>query len=160
MTSNISEKLKILPTKSFRQYSGFLTYDAESMAQKLSIAYPVKWKSYIIEAEPVLTIVGYAVLIYQMLISEGKNNPMILITPYTANNIFSDHLDFHGEGFHHICIIIEESNVYNIALEQLLKSGFVKIQNSLLSDFKICFLRGPDTEFILQLICIVKITLQ
>lgn len=157
MPFNISKNFKILPAQSRRQYSCFLTYDAESMARRLSNAYPVNWKIFDFESEGDLSTETGSSLLYQMQISEGPHKLMILITPYSGNNIFSDYLDAFGEGFHHNCIMYEKLEEYKIQLVHLLESGYSKVQTcSKQSVFESCILKHPDSEYMLELLFLAK----
>lgn len=157
MPFNISKNYEILPVQSRRQYSCFLTYDAESMARRLSHAYPVNWKIFDLETDKYFPEGPGSSLQYQMQISEGPHKLMILITPYTGNNIFSDYLDAFGEGFHHNCIMFDKLDEYKIQLVHLVGSGYSKVQTcSKQSVFESCILKHPEAEYMLELLFLDK----
>jgi hypothetical protein len=157
MPFNISKNFEILPAQSKRQYSCFLTYDAESMARKLSNAYPVNWKIFDFETDKDFPEGHGSSLQYQMQISEGPHKLMILITPYSGNNIFSDYLDAFGEGFHHNCFMFDKLDEYKIQLAHLIGLGYSKVQScSKQSVFESCILKHPEAEFKLELLFLAK----
>ncbi len=157
MPFNISKKFEDLTALSRRQYSCFVTYDAESMARKLSCAYPVKWNIFDFETEKSFSADSGSPLLYQMQISEGAHKPMILITPYSGNNIFSDYLDAFGEGFHHDCFMYENLEEYKRELAHLLESGYSKVQHcSKQTVFESYILKHPESQFMLELLFLAK----
>lgn len=157
MPHRVSKNFEDLTTPSRTQYSCFVTYDAASMARKLSSAYHVKWNIFDFETEKSLSSDPVPSLLYQMQISEGAHKPIILITPYSGNNIFSDYLDAFGEGFHHDCFMYENMEEFTMELAHLLESGYSKVQNcSKQSVFESYILKHPDSQFMLELLFLAK----
>lgn len=141
------------------QYPCFVAYDALSMALKIVKAYPANLLIHEFDTEISFPSHADTSMSFQLIILEGNQKNMTLITPLSGDNMYSDYLDSFGEGFHHNSILCNNYKEYQVHLNDLIEAGFKIIQ--ILSKAEVmesCILNQPDNNYMVELLFISELS--
>ena len=68
-----------------------------------------------------------------------------LVTPHTGPSVYDEHLDAHGEGFHHTCLVYPTLEAVREAKAELRRQGREAIQEASAADaFEFAYFQFPE----------------
>jgi catechol 2,3-dioxygenase-like lactoylglutathione lyase family enzyme len=76
-----------------------------------------------------------------------------LVTPHTGQTIYDEHLNTHGEGFHHVCMAYPSMEALRAARAELRRQGREVIQEGWAGDvFHFAYVLFPELGSIVELL--------
>jgi hypothetical protein len=124
----------------------FLVRDLEGTAQRLADAFDIgPWNIWtIVPAES--TMHGEeSPFSFRVALATVGGGTYELVTPHTGRSVFDEHLEKHGEGFHHTCLFYSSPEAVREAKADLLRQGREMIQSASAGDvFDFAYFRFPE----------------
>ena len=76
-----------------------------------------------------------------------------LITPHAGRSVYDEHLERHGEGFHHTCLVFPSLEAVRAAKQELLRQGREMIQEGSTGDlFDFGYFNYPEINSAVELL--------
>lgn len=76
-----------------------------------------------------------------------------LVTPHSGRSVFEEHLEKHGEGFHHTCLVYSSLEAVREAKAELLRQGRELVQEASLGDvFDFAYFRFPEIGSLVEVL--------
>ena len=76
-----------------------------------------------------------------------------LITPHSGRSVYEEHLETHGEGFHHTCLVYSSLEAVRAAKADLLRQGRELVQEASGGDvFELGFFRFPEIGSLVEVL--------
>lgn len=132
----------------------FLVRDLEKTAQQLSDALGIgPWNIWTItpaesslhgQASPASFRIGLATV---------GGGTFELVTPHSGRSVFDEHLEKHGEGFHHTCLVYSSLDALREAKAELLRQGRELVQEASGGDvFALAYFRFPEIGSLVEIL--------
>jgi hypothetical protein len=76
-----------------------------------------------------------------------------LLTPHSGRSVFDEHLEKHGEGFHHTCLVYSSLEAVREAKAELLRQGRELVQEASGGDvFALAYFRFPEIGSLVEVL--------
>jgi hypothetical protein len=76
-----------------------------------------------------------------------------LVAPHSGRSVFDEHLEKHGEGFHHTCFLYPSLEALRQAKAELLRQGREIVQEASGGDvFALAYFRFPEISSLVELL--------
>lgn len=142
------------PTPAALHHTCFLVRDLEGTAQRLADAFGVgPWNIWTIEP-PDCRVHGQASpFSFRVALATVGGGTYELITPHTGHSVYDDHLERHGEGFHHTCLVYPTMEAVREAKAELLRQGRELVQEASGGDvFEFAYFRFPEIGSLVEVL--------
>jgi methylmalonyl-CoA/ethylmalonyl-CoA epimerase len=107
----------------------FLVRDLESAAQALSDTLGIgPWNVWTIEPAECRVHGEESPYSFRVALAQVGSGTFELIAPHTGKSVYDAHLENHGEGFHHTCLVYPSLEAVREAKAELLRQGRELIQ--------------------------------
>lgn len=124
-----------MPTPAALHHTCFLVRDLEGTAQSLTDALGVgPWNVWTIEPAECRVHGQASAFSFRVALATVGGGTFELITPHTGRSVYDEHLEKHGEGYHHTCLIYPNIEAVRAAKTELLRQGRELIQEASAGD--------------------------
>ena len=144
----------ITPAPVALHHTCFLVRDLEGAAQRMADAFGIgPWHVWTI-APPESKIHGRpGSFSFRLALATVGGGTFELISPLTGPSVFDEHLDKHGEGFHHTCMIYDSIDAVRAAKAELQRQGREIIQEGRGGDaFEFAYFNFPEIGSIVEVL--------
>lgn len=132
----------------------FLVRDLEGAAQRMADAVGVgPWNIWTI-APTVCRVRGKdASFTFRVALATVGGGTYELIAPHTGRSVYDEHLEQHGEGFHHTCLVYPSLQAVREVKAQLLRQGRELVQEGSGGDvFEFGYFRFPEIGSLVEVL--------
>lgn len=120
-----------MPSPAALHHTCFLVRDLEAAAQALSDSLGIgPWNVWTIEPAECRVHGEESPFSFRVALAQVGGGTFELITPHTGRSVFDAHLEHHGEGFHHTCLVYASLEAVREAKAELLRQGREMIQEA------------------------------
>jgi methylmalonyl-CoA/ethylmalonyl-CoA epimerase len=117
------------PNPTALHHTCFLVRDLEGTAQRLSDALGIgPWNIWTIEPAECEVHGQNSPFSFRVALATVGGGTLELITPHSGRSVFDEHLERHGEGFHHTCFVYPSLEAVREAKAELHRQGREVIQ--------------------------------
>jgi methylmalonyl-CoA/ethylmalonyl-CoA epimerase len=143
-----------MPIHSALHHTCFLVRDLETTAQQLTDSLRIgPW--YVWTIEPALCRVRgrESPFSFRVAMATVGGNTFELIAPRTGKTVFDEHLEKHGAGFHHTCLMYPSIEAVRAAKAELVRQGRELIQEGSAGDvFDFGYFEFPEIGSAVELL--------
>ncbi len=132
----------------------FLVHDVEKTAQHMADTLGIKpWNVFTIEP-PECFVRGRATpFAFRVALAAVGDASYELLQPVSGDSVYVEHMEKHGESFHHTCIAYASHEDMQAAKAELRGQGREMIQNGgAPGAFEFCYFDMPETGSVLELL--------
>jgi methylmalonyl-CoA/ethylmalonyl-CoA epimerase len=124
----------------------FLVRDLEGTAQRLSDSLEIDlWNIWTIEPAHCMVHGQESPFSFRVALATVGGGTFELITPHSGRSVYEEHLERHGEGFHHTCLVYPSLEAVQQAKAELLRQGRELIQEGSAGDvFDFAYFLFPE----------------
>jgi hypothetical protein len=109
----------------------FLVRDLERTAQQLSDALGIgPWNIWTITPAECSVHGQASAFSFRIALATVGGGTFELVTPHSGRSVFDEHLEKHGEGFHHTCLVYSSLEAVREAKAELLRQGRELVQEA------------------------------
>jgi methylmalonyl-CoA/ethylmalonyl-CoA epimerase len=120
-----------MPSSAGLHHTCFLVRDLEATAQALSDSLGIgPWNVWTIEPAECRVYGEESPFSFRVALAQVGGGTFELITPHTGKSVYDTHLENHGEGFHHTCLVYPTLAAVREAKAELLRQGREMIQEA------------------------------
>jgi catechol 2,3-dioxygenase-like lactoylglutathione lyase family enzyme len=134
------------PIPAALHHTCFLVRDLEGTAQRMADALGIgPWHIWTI-VPAACTVHGQPrPFSFRVAIATVGGGAYELVTPHSGRSVYDEHLEQHGEGFHHTCLVYPSLEAVREAKAELLRQGREMIQDASAGDvFEFAYFRFPE----------------
>ncbi|MEZ5318736.1 MAG: VOC family protein [Vicinamibacterales bacterium] len=134
------------PVPAAFHHTCFLVRDLEGTAQKMADAFGVgPWNIWTIEPAVCRVRGQERSFSFRVALATVGGGTFELITPHRGRSVYDDHLEAHGEGFHHTCFVYPSLEAVREAKADLRRQGRELIQEGGTGDmFDFAYFAFPE----------------
>lgn len=134
-------------------HTSWVVRDLEETAMKLARDLAIEWNVWTIEPEA-STVHGEDVRFsFRVAIAQVGDCNLELVQPLEGRSVYVEHLEAHGEGFHHTCLFYPSRDSMRQARDDLAGQGRDMIQSADLGDLgEFCYFHLPEIDSILEVL--------
>jgi catechol 2,3-dioxygenase-like lactoylglutathione lyase family enzyme len=144
----------VMPMAATLHHTGFLVRDLEGTAQRLSDSLGIgPWNIWTIEPVECIVRGQPSPFAFRVALAAVGGATFELITPLSGRSVFDDHLENHGEGFHHTCLVYASLEEIREAKAELRRQGREIIQEGSAGDvFAFAYVAFPEIGSLVELL--------
>ena len=117
------------PIPAALHHTSFLVRDVERAAQGMADALGIgPWNVWTIEPTECRVRGQASAFSFRAALATVGGGTYELITPHTGRSVYDEHLEQHGEGFHHTCLVYPSMKAVREAKAELRRQGREAIQ--------------------------------
>jgi hypothetical protein len=132
----------------------FLVRDLEGTAQRLADALRIgPWNIWTIEPE-VCEVRGQdSSFSFRAALATVGGGTYELITPHRGRSVYDEHLEQHGEGYHHTCLVYPTIEAVREAKAELVRQGREVVQEGSAGDvFEFAYVAFPEIDSVVEML--------
>ena len=135
-------------------HSSFLVRDLEGTAQRLSDTLGIgPWNIWTIEPADCKVRGRESPFSFRVALATVGGGTYELITPHSGRTIYDEHLEQHGEGFHHSCLFYPNLEAVRQAKAELLRQGRELVQEGTGGDvFEFGYFHIPEIGSLVEVL--------
>jgi methylmalonyl-CoA/ethylmalonyl-CoA epimerase len=143
-----------MPATAGLHHTCFVVRDLEATAQVLSDSLGIgPWNVWTIEPAECRVHGKHSPFSFRIALAQVGGGTFELITPHTGTSVLEAHLEKHGEGFHHTCLIYPTVEAVREAKAELLRQGREVIQEASAGDvFDLSYFIFPEIGSVVELL--------
>jgi catechol 2,3-dioxygenase-like lactoylglutathione lyase family enzyme len=143
-----------MPSPAALHHTCFLVRDLEGAAQALSDSLGIgPWNVWTIEPAECRVHGEESPFAFRVALAQVGGGTFELITPHTGRSVYDTHLEHHGEGFHHTCLVYPSLEAVREAKAELLRQGREMIQEASAGNiFEFCYFIFPEIGSVVELL--------
>jgi catechol 2,3-dioxygenase-like lactoylglutathione lyase family enzyme len=124
----------------------FIVRDLEGTARRLSDALGIgPWNIWTIEPTHCLVHGRESPFAFRVALATVGGGTFELVAPHGGRSVYEEHLERHGEGFHHTCLVYSSLEAVRAAKADLKLQGRVAIQEGSAGDlFEFAYFAFPE----------------
>jgi catechol 2,3-dioxygenase-like lactoylglutathione lyase family enzyme len=132
----------------------FLVRDLEGTAQRLSDALGIgPWNIWTITPTECRVHGQASSFSFRVALATVGGGTFELVTPHSGRSVYDEHLDEHGEGFHHTCLVYSSLEAVREARAELLRQGRELVQEASGGDvFAFAYFRFPEIGSLVEVL--------
>lgn len=132
----------------------FLVRDLERTAQQLSDALGIgPWNLWTMRPTECSLHGRASPFSFRVALATVGGGTFELITPHRGRSAYDEHLETHGEGFHHTCLVYSSLDAVREAKAELLRQGRELVQEASGGDaFAFAFFRFPEIGSVVEVL--------
>lgn len=132
----------------------FLVRDLEKTAQQLSDALGIgPWNIWTITPAECSVHGQASPSSFRIALATVGGGTFELLTPHSGRSVFDEHLEKHGEGFHHTCLVYSSLEAVREAKAELLRQGRELVQEASGGDvFALAYFRFPEIGSLVEVL--------
>ena len=134
----------------------FLVRDLEGTAQRLSDALGIgPWNIWTMTPAECRVHGEASPFSFRIALATVGGGTFELITPHGGRSVYDEHLEEHGEGFHHTCLVYPSLETVREAKAELQQQGRELVQEASGGDvFELGFFRFPEIGSLVEVLFI------
>ena len=127
-------------------HTSFLVHDLEGTAQRLSDALGIgPWNIWTITPAECRVHGQARPFAFRIALATVGGGTFEIVTPHSGPSVLDEHLQEHGEGFHHTCLVYSSLEAVREAKAELLRQGRELVQEASGGDvFDSAYFRFPE----------------
>ena len=131
----------------------FVVHDVEKSAAALAASGIGPWGVWTIAPE-ITTVRGQDVpFSFRIAFATVGDSSLELLAPHTGESVYVEHLQEHGEGFHHTCLAYANREALRDAKAELLRQGRELVQGGDMGEGgEFCYFAIPELGSLLELL--------
>jgi hypothetical protein len=143
-----------IPTPAMIHHTCFLVRDLEGTAQRLADALAIgPWNVWTIQPAQCTSYGQPGLFSFRVALATIGGGTLELITPHSGRSALDDHLDKHGEGFHHMCLVYPSLETIHKAKLELRRQGRDFIMEASAGDvFDLTYVHFPEIGSLVELL--------
>jgi hypothetical protein len=132
----------------------FLVRDLEGTAQRLSDSFGIgPWNIWTIEPAACRVHGQERRISFRVALATVGGGTYELISPHSGRSVFNEHLEAHGEGFHHTCLVYSSLEALREAKAELRRQGRELIQEGSTGDvFDFAYYLFPELGSVVEVL--------
>jgi catechol 2,3-dioxygenase-like lactoylglutathione lyase family enzyme len=120
-----------IPTPAAFHHTCFPVRDLEGTAQRLSDSFGIgPWNIWTIAPATCMVRGQESPFSFRVALATVGGGTFELITPHSGRSVYDEHLERHGEGFHHTCFVYPSLEAVREAKAELRRQGREMIQEA------------------------------
>ena len=143
-----------IPAAATLHHTCFLVRDLEGTAQQLSDALGIgPWNVWTIEPVECVVRGQPGRFTFRIALATVGSGIFELVTPHSGHSVFDDHLENHGEGFHHTCLVYPSLDAVREAKAELRRQGREILQEASAGDvFDLAYVHFAEIGSLVELL--------
>ena len=143
-----------LPTPAALHHTCFLVHDVEASAQRMADALGIgPWNVWTIVPAECRVRGRESPFSFRVALATVGGGTFELVSPASGPSIFDEHLETHGEGFHHTCLFYSSLAEVRAAKEEMRRRGREPIQEASAGDvFDFGYYDFPEIGSLVELL--------
>jgi len=135
-----------LPAPAAFHHASFLVRDLEEPARLLKESLGIgPWNLWTIEPAESKVRGEARPFTFRVALATVGGGTFELVTPHTGTSVYDEHLEWHGEGFHHVCLTYPTLEAVRAANADLIRKGRDVIQEASAVDvFDFAYFSYPE----------------
>jgi len=127
-------------------HTSFLVRDLEKAARTLSDSLGIgPWNFWTIEPQESKVRGKETPFTFRVALATVGGGTFELVTPHAGTSVYDEHLEWHGEGFHHVCLTYPTLEAVRAAKADLIRQGREVIQEASAGDvFDFAYFSYPE----------------
>ncbi len=132
----------------------FLVRDLEGAAQRISDALGIgSWNIWTIEPAECKVRGKKSPFSFRVALATVGGGTYELITPQSGRSVYDEHLEQHGEGFHHTCLVYPSLEAVHEAKAELRRQGREMVQEASGGDvFEFAYFLFPEIGSLVEVL--------
>jgi hypothetical protein len=132
----------------------FLVRDLEGTAQQLSDALGIgPWNSWTITPAECRVRGQVSPFSFRVALATVGGGTFELVSPHSGRSVYEEHLEAHGEGFHHTCLVYPSLEAVREAKAELQRQGRELVQEASGGDvFDFGYFRFPEIGSLIEVL--------
>lgn len=132
----------------------FVVRDLEGAAQRISDALGIgPWNIWTIEPAECKVRGQKSPFSFRVALATVGGGTYELITPHSGRSVYDEHLEQHGEGFHHTCLVYPSLEAVREAKAELRRQGREMVQEASGGDvFDFAYFRFPEIGSLVEVL--------
>jgi len=132
----------------------FLVRDLEGTAQRISDSLGIgPWNIWTIEPAECRVHGQESRFSFRVALATVGGGTFELITPHSGRSVYEEHLEKHGEGFHHTCLVYPSLEALREAKTELRRQGRELIQEASAGDvFDFAYFLFPEIGSVVEVL--------
>jgi methylmalonyl-CoA/ethylmalonyl-CoA epimerase len=120
-----------MPVPAALHHTCFIVRDLEAAAQRLSDSLGIgPWNIWTIEPAECRVHGEERPFSFRVALATVGGGTFELVSPHRGRSVYDEHLEQHGEGFHHVCLFYESLDAVRAAKAELSRQGRTVIQEA------------------------------
>ena len=142
------------PIPAALHHTCFLVRDLEGAAQRMADAVGIgPWNIWTITPSECRVRGQVSPFSFRVALATVGGGTYELITPHSGRSVFDEHLEEHGEGFHHTCLVYPSLEAVREAKAKLRRQGREPIQEGSAGDvFDFGYFRFPEIGSLVEVL--------
>jgi len=143
-----------IPNPAVIHHTSFLVRDLEGTAQRLADALAIgPWNLWTIHPAQCMAYGRPGAFSFRIALATVGGGTLELITPHDGRSPLDDHLEKHGEGFHHACLVYPTLETVQAAKVALRRQGRELVMEASAGDiFDLTYVRFPEIGSLVELL--------
>jgi methylmalonyl-CoA/ethylmalonyl-CoA epimerase len=135
-------------------HTGFLVRDLEGTAQRMADALAIgPWNIWTITPAESSVYGQPSPFSFRVALATVGGGTFELVAPHSGRSVFDEHLEQHGEGFHHTCLVYGSLVAVREAKAELRRQGRELVQEASAGDvFDFGYFRFPEIGSIVEVL--------
>ena len=142
------------PIPAALHHTGFLVRDLEGAAQRMADAFGIgPWNIWTITPSECRVRGQVSHFSFRVALVTVGGGAYELITPHSGRSVFDEHLEEHGEGFHHTCLVYPSLKAVSEAKAELRRQRGEPIQEGSAGDlFDFGYFQFPEIGSLVEVL--------
>jgi hypothetical protein len=143
-----------IPAAAAIHHTCFVVRELEATAQRLSDALGIgPWNIWTIAPTDCVVRGQPSPFTFRVALATVGGGTIELITPHTGHSVFDEHIEGHGSGFHHTCLVYPSPEAVREAKAELRRQGREIIQEGGTADvFDYAYVLFPEIGSAIELL--------
>lgn len=135
-------------------HTAFVVRDLERTARQLSDALGIgPWSIWTITPTECLVHGQPGSASFRIAFATVGGGTFELVTPHVGRSVFDEHLEQHGDGFHHTCLVYSSLEAMREARAELLRQGRELVQEASAGDaFALAYFHFPEIGSLVEIL--------
>jgi hypothetical protein len=135
-------------------HTSFVVRDLEGTAQRLADALAIgPWNIWTIEPTECRVHGQPSPFSFRVALATVGGGTFELVTPHSGRSVLDEHLEKHGEGFHHTCLVYPSLEAVREAKAELRRQGRELVQEASAGDvFDFGYFRFPEIGSLVEVL--------
>lgn len=143
-----------IPAPAALHHTCFVVHDVESTARALSSSLGIgPWNVWTIAPAESRVRGKVSQFTFRVALAAVGGGTYELVSPHTGVSVFDEHLEQHGDGFHHTCLVYPTMEAVRAAKAELVRQGRELLQESSAGDvFDFGYFVFPEIGSLVELL--------
>lgn len=135
-------------------HTSFLVRDLEGTAQRLADSLRIgPWNIWTITPAECRVHGRASPFSFRIALATVGGGSFELVAPHSGRSVYDEHLEKHGEGFHHTCLVYPSLETLREAKAELLRQGRKAVQEASAGDvFEFAYFEFPEIGSLVEVL--------